>query len=314
MLASSVLGCDVSSTHLDICALGPEGPVHRRLANTDEGIAGLVADLGAGAPALIVLEPTGGHERAVMLGLQGAGHRVACVPAQRIRQFARADGELCKTDRADARVLALYGARMRPRPAPPLSEEVIGLKDLAARRRFLVRRRIAEKAQVTRLRDPVVQAQIAASLEATAAQIATLDAEIARRLDAYPRARDRLARLQSVPGIGPRIATTLVVLLPELGALTRAQITALVGVAPFARDSGAKRGRRTCSGGRKTVRDALFMAAVSASRSANTPFSRFYARLVERGKPKKLALTALIRKITITLNAIVRDNTTFKAH
>jgi transposase len=305
------VGCDVSLNMLDVCLLEGAQRCRFRVANDAAGIAELIARLGPLAPALLAVEATGGYEADLLEAVWAAGIPVARVLPVRVRQFARADGRLAKTDRIDAAVLADFARRMRPDPTPPVPEPLGYLRALIARRQTLVERRKAEANQLHRVRFPDLRAMIVEAMARLEAEIAALEAGIEALIAADP-ARAALARrLRSVPGVGRVTAAVLIARLPELGRLTRAEIAALVGVAPYARDSADRHGRRRCSGGRGDVRRALFMAAMSAATRTSSRFAATYARLVAAGKPHKLALTAVLRKLAVTLNAIVRDNSLY---
>ena len=312
MIQACFAGCDISSRWLDLCILGTGGPRLVRHDNTADGIAGLVGQLRAQAVSLLVIEPSGGYERALLEALWAEGLPVALVPALRVRQFARAGGRPAKTDRLDARLLAEYGARMRPDPTPPPDENRLVLRALVDRRRTLVETRKAERQRIARASRPRVAASLQRIVAALDAEIAALETEI-RALIAEARAlRERARRLLSCPGIGPATAAVLLAELPELGRVRGTEIAALAGVAPHPRDSGARRGTRFISGGRKPVRDAMFMAATSAALCSTSHFAHHYNHLRHRGKPHKVALIAIVRKILVTLNAMLRDNQNFK--
>ncbi len=304
------IGIDVSKQHLDF-ALHRQGPA-QRVANDPEGIATLVAQLLPLAPQLIVLEATGGYEAACALALQDAGLRVLVINPRQARDFAKSQGVLAKTDRVDARVLAQFAATttLLPRrlPTGPLRE----LAALVTRRR-----QVQEQLTAERQRRPFAEGLVAESLSAAIAeytrQLKQLTAAIGRLIRDTPALREPAARLQSVPGVGPVVAATLLGELPELGQLSRRQLAALAGVAPLARDSGQHRGRRHVWGGRASVRGALYMAALVATK--HTPVIRaFYQRLLAAGKPKKLALVACMRKLLVILNALVKHASVWDAH
>ncbi len=236
---------------------------------------------------------------------------MARVDPRRVRRFAEAQGEKAKTDRVDARVLAEFGARMSPEPTPDPGQGVLHLRALLTRRRSLAARRSAEACQLKQARFADLREMAQEEIARLKALIHDLDQRIAQLVAAHPALADRAARLRSVPGIGPTTATVCLASLAELGRLGRAQVASLTGVAPFAQESGRWRGTRRCKGGRKELRDTLWMAATSAALHTTSRFASFYRRLRSAGKHHKLAITAVIRKLVITLNAIVRDNTTF---
>ena len=260
------------------------------------------------APALIVLEATGGFELTVAAALAGAGLPLAIVNPRQIRDFARATGRLAKTDALDAQIIALFAERIRPEPRPLADADGQTLAELVARRRQVIEMIGMESNRLHQARDLRVQRTIKATLKTLEAQLAHLDREINDAVKGSPawRAADDL--LTSVPGVGNITSFTLIADLPELGQLDRRRIAALVGVAPINRDSGQIRGRRMIAGGRTDVRNALYMAALSAIRC--TPvISEHYQSLVERGRPKKVALVACMRRLLGILNAIIRTKT-----
>ena len=300
-------GCDISRDGLDICLLQGDSERHFSLPNTPQGHAMLLEKLAGTSPELVVLEASGGYESALYEALQGAGVPVARRLPQRVRQFAYAGGQLAKTDRIDAYILALFGQRMRPAPSldEPAGQRYI--KALTTRRRALLTRRIAEKCQLKQAAFEDIRAMIRHALTRLEADIRALDAQINALIEADTAWRNRARRLTSLPGIGAVTSAAMIAGLPELGRVTRGEIAALVGVAPFARQSGRWRGKRVCRGGQKDLRNTLYMAALSATRAKRTPFSALYQRLVDAGKPPKLAITAVMRKMVVTLNAMERD-------
>ena len=299
------VGIDVSKATLEV-ADRPDGTT-QQVANDEAGIRALVGELGAASPALVVLEATGGYETAVVTALAAAGVPVVVANPRQVRDFGRATGQLAKTDRIDAQLLALFAERVRPTPRPLTDEFTRALQALLTRRRQVLEMLIAEGNRLEHAPRPV-QRGITQHIRWLKKQLARVDNDLDDTIENSPvwRAKDDL--LQSVPGVGPRMSRTLLGDLPELGTLTRKQIAALVGVAPHARDSGTLRGRRTVWGGRATVRSALYMSALVASRF-NPVIRTFYQRLRTAGKPPKVALTACMRKLLIILNAMARTNT-----
>lgn len=312
MIQTCYAGCDIASRWLDLCILSPDSAPVRRHANTAAGLAGIVDDLVCAGVALVVLEPSGGYERPLLEALWAAGIAVALVPAQRVRHFARAGGQLAKTDAIDARILAEYGAAMQPAATPAPEETSRHLRDLTDRRRVLIEARKAERQRAGRTARPRIAASIARITDAITAEIEALTAEIRALICANHAMRDREARLRSCPGIGPATAAVLLARMPELGQARGAGIAALAGLAPHPRDSGARRGARFISGGRKQVRDAIFMAATSAALHSRSRFADHYQNLRKRGKPHKVAIIAIARKMLTTLNAMVRENRDFQ--
>jgi len=304
------VGIDVAEEWLDV-AIRPDGDAWRT-PNDADGIAALVARLTPLAPTLVVLEATGGFETVAALALGTAQLPVAVVNPRQVRDFARATGQLAKTDRLDAAVLAHFAQAIRPEPRPLPDAASRKLQALVARRRQLQGMLVAE-----RHRRQVAEEAIRPSLDEhiawLRARVADLDGELARALRASPLWRAEADLLRSVKGVGPVLAATLIADVPELGTLDRHRIAALVGVAPLARDSGKHRGKRHVWGGRGDVRAVLYMATLSAVRF-NPAIRTFYDRLLARGKPFKVAMTACMRKILVTLNAMKRDGTLWDPH
>lgn len=297
------VGIDVSKHHLDV-ATSQSGEAWRA-PNDAEGIDDLVARVTALRPALVVMEATGRYEAPCAAALAAAGVPVAVVNPRQARDFARSTGRLAKTDALDASVLALFAERVRPEPRPLPDAEAEAFAALLARRRQLLQMLVAEKNRA-HVAAPVVRKSIAKHVRWIERELAAVDAGLdeAIRSSAVWRAKEDL--LRGVPGVGRVLATTLLAELPELGSLSRREIAALAGVAPINRDSGALRRQRSVWGGRATVRAALYMGALAAVRS-NPPVKALYERLVARGKPKKVALVACMRKLLVTCNAVVRD-------
>lgn len=303
------VGIDVSKDSLDIFI--DSSAEEYRLANQAGDIAALVERLKAASPDYIVVEASGGFESGVVTALATGGLAVCRVSPQRVRSFARAVGELAKTDRLDARLLARYGRDCRP-PLSRLSDtETAELEALLQRRRQLIEMHVAEKNRLETA-PRVVARQLKEHLRWLEKRIADSDKELRQRLARTAVWREQDELVQSVPGVGPVMSLTLLASLPELGSLNRKQIAALVGVAPFARDSGRRRGKRHTSGGRRTVRTVLYMATLSAVRF-NPVLKEFYERLKSAGKVSKVALTACSRKLLTILNAMVRDKTKWRA-
>jgi transposase len=298
------VGIDVSKAWLDLHRL-PDATC-QRFANAPEGIQALCHTLAAQPPALIVLEATGGLQDRAAAALAAAGLPLAVVNPRQVRDFARSLGRLAKTDRLDAAILAEFARSVRPEPRPLPDPDRRALADAIGRRLQLVEMRAAEKT-----RRPQVAASLRPSLEAHIAwldaAIDDLDRDIAGKLRDSPAWQVERDLLAAVPGIGTVTCATLLARLPELGRLSRRKIAALAGLAPFNRDSGAMRGRRSIAGGRADVRAVLYMATVTAIRH-NPPIADFHARLLAAGKPAKLAITACMRKLLTILNAILRQN------
>jgi transposase len=306
---SQWVGIDVSKATLDIY-LRPLGKA-LKLTNNDEGITELVKQLKAVEVNLIVLEATGGLETEVIIQLQTALLPVAMINPRQGRDFAKATGRLAKTDAIDAQVLAHFGEAMKPPVLAIESESARQLGELVSRRRQLVEMRTAEKNRSNRARGKAL-ANIQAHLEYLERTIEEVYQEIEQLNRNNHSSIDKINLIKTVPGIGQVISTTLVSDLPELGQLTAKQISRLVGVAPINHDSGQHQGKRRISGGRAHIRAVLYMGAVVAMRH-NPIIKDFYERLVERGKSKKLALTACVRKMLVILNAMVRANQPWKS-
>jgi transposase len=301
------VGLDVSKAQWDV-ALRPGG----RFAtpNDETGIARLVERLRAMAPALIVLEATGGLELPATGALAAAGLPVVVVNPRQIRDFAKATGRLAKTDALDAEVLAHFAEVIRPTARALPDEQTQALGALLTRRRQLLEMVAAEKNRLSQAPPPVrkgVRAHIAWLERA----LEHIDTDLARAIQDSPVWQAKEALLRTVPGVGPVLATTLLAELPELGTLTHKQIAALVGVAPLNRDSGRFRGTRTVWGGRAPVRTALYMGALVASRF-NPVIRAFYLRLRAAGKPKMVALTACMHKLLTILNAMLQHRTPWR--
>lgn len=298
------VGIDVSKTNLDVFSASDRSS--HRLENSTDGASRLLKMLPTPGTALIVVEATGGYEREVVGALVADGHRVAVVNPRQVRDFARALNILAKTDRIDAAVLAEFAEKVRPIPRKKQgrNEE---LRELVARRRQLVEHRTAEKNRIAMGVTRLVRKSILGLIGAINKDIKAIDKGILECMKSDDDWRNRYEQLKSVPGIGDQTAATLVAELPELGNLTRQQVAALVGVAPFNRDSGQFKGRRMVWGGRKSVRNVLYMAALSAKRH-NPVISAFAARLHAAGKPPKVVITACIRKLVVILNAMVKEN------
>lgn len=298
------VGVDVSKDFLDV-ALWPSGE-EMRVCNEDEQVGGLVADLAKRGVAGVVVEASGGYERRVMEAGLDAGLRVARVPAERPRAFARAQGLRAKTDRIDARLLAEFGAKMDLRTATsrsPVQREIAALVD---RRGQLVKQRVRESNRHKQCSNDWVREDIEESLASLDARIRRIERRLDELAAANEELSDRMAILRSCPGVGPAVARTLISELPELGTVTGKQIASLVGVAPFNAESGKRVGKRSIAGGRAKVRAALYMSSLVAAHH-DEEISSIYERLLSAGKEKKVALVAIMRKLLVRLNAMVRD-------
>jgi transposase len=259
---------------------------------------------------LIVLEATGGYERQVVADLLDAGYRVAVVNPKRVRDFARALGLVAKTDRLDARVLALFAEKVQPPSAQKTPEKQAEIQQLVARRRQLIDLRTMESNRLEISPSKAARKSIQAVLKILERQIDRIEAAIEKLVESDDDWRQKTELVQSVPGLGGVTATTLVADVPELGQLNRQQISALVGLAPFNRDSGKHQGKRSIAGGRKSVRSVLYMAALAARR-CNPVIKAFADRLTQHGKPFKVVLTACMRKLLVIVNALVKTGQTW---
>ena len=302
------IGVDVAKARLDLAI--HEG-VAWSVANDPAGIAALVARLHAAPPTLVVLEATGGWEATLATALDAAGIPVAVVNPKRVRDFARSNGTLAKTDRLDARTLAHFAHAIRPPARPTPDAATVALQATLARRSELVTLRAGERNRLT-LAAPVIAASLDAHCAWLTAEIVTLDQLLAAAVEGSAAWRTQRALLESVPGGGPVVAVTLIAALPELGQLTSKQVAALVGVAPFNRDSGTKRGKREVSGGRTAIRTALYMATLAATR-CNPVIRAHFRQLRERGKAFKVAMVACMRKLLVILNAMVKQQTPWQS-
>lgn len=299
------IGIDVAKEWLD-AAWGPTGPI-TRVPNTEPGCAQLAADLAAARVSRVVVEATGSYHRALVTALGAVGVPVAVMNPRQMRDFARSLGRLAKTDPVDAQVLARYGQGVEPEPRKQPDAGTQEAQGLLARRRQLVEMQTMEKNRLAQA-PKRLRAGIRRHLEFLEGELADVNRALELVLAERPAWQATATRLQGVTGVGPVTATTLVLDLPELGQLDRKKIAALVGVAPFNRDSGRMRGKRTCWGGRATVRATLYMAVLSAVRFC-PPIQALYTRLLAAGKLKKVAQTACMRKLLTILNQMERTQT-----
>jgi transposase len=298
-----VAGIDVSKDWLDV-ALGAES---LRVANEAAGVSSLIERLQAMAVELVVMEATGGYETQAASAIAGAGLKLAVVNPRQVRDFARATGRLAKNDRIDAHVIAAFGQAIEPQIVRLPDEQARELQGLLVRRTQLLGMRVQESNRMA-LMQGAMRKQIKSHIAWLDRAIDEVHTDLTARLRSSPAWREKDELLRSLKGIGPITSGTLMTSLPELGQLNRRAIAALVGVAPFNRDSGAFRGRRVIWGGRAHVRHVLYMAAIAAVRS-NPVIKPFYQRLIARGKPHKVAMVACMRKMLTILNAMMRSNT-----
>lgn len=299
------IGIDVSRDRLDAHVRPSDESF--AVARDSEGLAALIERLRAFDPYLVVLEATGGFEVTVAAAVAAAQIPLAVVNPRQIRDFARATGQLAKTDALDAKAIARFAEAVRPQPRPVPDAQARALGELVARRRQVVEMMTAERNRRRQLTSRRLLKSVDRLLAVLQQELSELEQDLDEGIRGTPAWRERDELLRSVPGLGNVVARTLIADLPELGRLDRKQIAALVGVAPLNRDSGKMRGKRTTWGGRAKVRSALYMAALVASRH-NPILKAFYQRLLSAGKPKKLALTAVMRKLLTILNAMVRDH------
>lgn len=297
------VGIDISKATLDVY-LRPLGKTFQ-VANKETAISGLIEELQTYSLNLIVLEATGGLETELLIQLQAAQLPVALINPRQGRDFAKAAGKLAKTDAIDAQVLAHFGEALKPQVVAMESDSARQLKELISRRRQVVEIQTAEKNRRDRSRGKALT-DIEQHLEYLEQSLKKLNQEIEELTQNNQAWIEKVNLLKTIPGIGQVISTTLVSYLPELGQLTAKQISRLVGVAPINHDSGQHKGKRMINGGRAPVRASLYMGAVVAIRH-NPIIKDFYERLLSRGKPKKLAITACVRKMLVILNAMVRD-------
>ncbi len=297
-------GIDVSKDTLDVAAYISKK--QWQFSNDDSGIYQLVEVLKTQTVALVVVESTGGYETPIAYALQKAGIACAVVNPREPRNFAKATGKLAKTDKIDARNLSHFAAVIQPEPRPLSDEQTQELGAILARRRQVIEMLTAEKNRLHQARKPV-QEDIQAHITFLEKELNKMDMGLRGRIEESPIQREKYKLLQSVPGVGPNLAATLLIELPELGKLNRRQIAALVGVAPLNCDSGRMRGKRRPWGGRPQVRSALYMATLVASRF-NPIISEYYRRLCGIGKVKKVALVACMRKLLVILNSMLKHH------
>jgi transposase len=305
MVNESFVGIDVSKQWLDI---GWEpAQQSERLGHDEIAIGGLRDRLVQERPTLIVMEATGGLETHLASALAAAGLPVAVVNPRQVRDYARACGRLAKTDRIDAQLLAIFARAIRPQVRAPKDEETLELGALLARRRQLIDMRVQERLRLERA-SPLQRESLKEHIAWLTERIDRLDIDLTHRLRSSSLWREQEDLLKPIQGVGVLTRATLFSGLPELGKLNRKQIAALVGIAPFNRDSGQHRGERVIWGGRAHIRQVLYMAAVSAARS-NPVIRTFYKRLRANGKPAKVALVACMRKLLTIMNAMLKNNT-----
>lgn len=304
-VAWTSVGIDVSKAEL-VIRVEPSGE-RWTSGTTPEAVAAVVTRLTALRPDVVVMEATAGYEVPVAVACAAAGLPVAVVNPRQIRAFAQAIGRTAKTDPIDAEVIALFGARIQPEPRALPDAQTQALAALVTRRRQLLEMLQAERQRLEQATTTAVRRDLRQHVRWLERRVTDVDDDMQKRIQESPAWRAKEDLLRSVPGIGPAVSRTLIAELPELGQLDRRTIAALVGVAPLNRDSGRFRGKRMIWGGRASVRQTLYMAALVASRY-NAPLRTFYQRLQAAGKPKKLALVAVMRKLLTVLNAMVKHN------
>lgn len=302
------VGIDVSQARLDVATVPGEEPWS--VANDSTGLRELRRQLQALSPRLIVLEATGGLEVPAAAELAAAGLAVAVVNPRQARDFAKATGQLAKTDRIDAESLARFAQAVRPTPRPLKDPQTQALEALLVRRRQLLEMLVAERQRLARASKPVRKG-LKAHIRWLEKQLQELDTDLTHTIKSSPVWREQDDLLQSVPGVGPVLSHSLLAQLPELGTLNRRQLAALVGVAPYNCDSGTLRGQRHCWGGRAPLRAVLYMATLSAIRF-NPRIRPFYQRLTDAGKAHKVAMVACMRKLLTILNAMAKNHTAWQ--
>jgi len=298
-------GVDVSKAHLDLA--GPGGC--HRFSNQPTGHKSLVKHLLAhnqGQPPLVVLEASGGYEKELLSALEEAQVLFRQVNPKRARDFAKACGILAKNDRVDAKVLARLGRQLELVPRARASKAVRRLADLEMRRADLVENSQAEQCRLQQTQDSFILRQIRTHIRSLQLHIKRLDEQIVTQVQSHPQLCETAQILEEVCGVGPRLTGVLLAFLPELGELNRRQIAALAGVAPFVCESGQFQGKQSCHGGRSPVRKVLYLAALSAAQH-NQHLRDFYQRLLKNGKPKKVALIAVARKLLVYLNGLIKN-------
>ncbi len=299
------IGIDISKLHLDVADSMTQETW--QTANNEEGIAGLVESLSALNPPLIVLEATGGLEIPLASALVAGRLPVAVVNPRQVRDFAKATGKLAKTDVIDSLVLAHFARAVRPEVRKIKDEESLELSALVTRRRQLIEMLTKEKTRLKQAPKWICK-DIKEHIESLKKRLRKIDGDLSRTIKNSSAWREHDQIIQSVPGAGPVLAVNLLAGVPELGVLNQKQIAALIGLAPLNRDSGKFRGRRCIWGGRANVRAALYMAAVTAMQH-NPVIRTFYTRLIEKGKPFKVAITACMRKLLTIINTMIKTKT-----
>jgi transposase len=303
---TSFVGIDVSKASLDVYLLPQE--LQQRVANDKPGIQELLGTLPAAGCCLIVVEATGGYHRRLVADLANAGHQIAVVNPRQARDFAHGLGIVAKTDAIDARSLAHFAKHVRPRPVAPVSEKQAELQELVTRRRQLIDLRTAELNRKETVSSKNVRKNVQQLVDLLRKQIEQIEKEILHLIEEDDDWTEKAKLLSTTPGVGQISIVTILGHVPELGQLNRQKISALVGVAPFNRDSGRFQGKRSIWGGRAAVRSVLYMAAITA-RTHNPVIREFAKRLEAAGKPFKVVITACMRKLLVILNAMIKNKT-----
>ena len=303
------VGIDVAKHSFDLAT--SRSKQVRHFTYDDHGLGELVKHLRTVKPRLVVLEATGGLERRLHRSLTPVGFNVAIVNPRQIRNYARAFNQLAKTDQIDARIIASFAQTVQPRPSELPAKHQDTLRSLVTRRRQVISNRVRETNRLDRTHDGDVRRMIKQAIALYSRQLEQIDRKIAKIIDENRDLQERASILQSAPGVGPATTAALIAELPELGRLNRQEIAKLVGVAPINRDSGMMRGTRTTVAGRTNARNALYMAALVATRH-NPTIRAFYQRLLANGKPKMVALVASMRKLLTILNIMIRDNKSWR--
>ena len=303
---STFVGIDVAKKSLDVATLPATTP--RTFSHDGKGRRELLDNLPGPGTCLVVVEATGGYERLLVADLLDAGHLVAVVNPRQVRDFAKALGILAKTDRIDAAVIARFGQQVKPRPLAEVHEKQDELNQLVTRRRQLIALRTAEKNRFAMATSKPVKRSLQLVIDTINKEIKRIEKAILVLVESDDPWRGKSEIMSSVPGVGQVTTATLIAEFPELGQINRQQAAALAGLAPFNRDSGKFKGKRTISGGRRSVRTALYMAALSAKKH-NPVIRKFAERLKAEGKLPKVILTACMRKLLVILNAMLKNNT-----
>ena len=309
MSATTNIGIDVSKERFDVVI--HETKEHKEFEMTKEQIRKARSWIRKQDPKIIVLEATGGYEHTLVAEFVSAKLPVAVINPRHIRNFAKATGQLAKTDKADAMIIAHYAAAIAPQVSEVLSHQQQKLQALVVRRRQLVGFRGSEKNHQEHVHHKEIIQSIQTVIEKLNKEIDSIEKMITDLINSDPDMQEKISRLTSVPGIGKTTAALLIADLPELGRLNRREIAALVGVAPINRDSGQFKGKRMTGSGRSKVRKALFMAMLAVVQF-NQPLKSFYQNLLAAGKPKMVALIATMRKLVVILNSMLKNNQVWK--